>query len=329
MPRAFQFSRWLRISVFVAAFLLMLAEYLPAQDDTVRVLVTRNVNLRSQPSTGQLPLRLLRPPDEVDLRWDSLTNGYYAVRTEDDEEGWVWSRNVRIIREETDTASAEHAMGLTAAAGPAAQINETWAKPAPNHSQFTSQGKTCGATGDGGDRDTNLRKNRTDLPSAYHDVTFDAIAQLPYPTGPKHRHDWTAVQLAEIQRFEGVAVRTVGYLAALKPQNGGSGESTNCHMTRSSEVDWHMALVETLGQGETESVVIETTPRIRRNHAAWTVATVNRWVDQDTLVRISGWLMFDPEHRNHLNKYRATLWEIHPITRIEVWRDGAWVDLND
>jgi hypothetical protein len=38
--------------------------------------------------------------------------------------------------------------------------------------------------------------------------------------------------------------------------------------------------------------------------------------------------MFDPEHTNHLGKYRMTLWEIHPITRIEVFQNGAWIELD-
>ena len=52
------------------------------------------------------------------------------------------------------------------------------------------------------------------------------------------------------------------------------------------------------------------------------------WLNSDKPVRISGWLLLDPEHRNHLGKYRSTLWEIHPITRIEVMKDGSWVDLD-
>ena len=38
--------------------------------------------------------------------------------------------------------------------------------------------------------------------------------------------------------------------------------------------------------------------------------------------------MLDPEHRNHLGRYRSTLWEIHPITKIEVFTNGKWVDLD-
>lgn len=121
----------------------------------------------------------------------------------------------------------------------------------------------------------------------------------------------------------------VGYLVAIKPQTGGSGESTNCYMTRPAEVDWHVALVERTGDGEAEAIVVETTPRVRVDHPKWTVTRLRSWVDSGGAVRISGWLLFDLAHRNHLGRYRKTLWEIHPITRMEVWLNGAWVDVDD
>ena len=40
--------------------------------------------------------------------------------------------------------------------------------------------------------------------------------------------------------------------------------------------------------------------------------------------------MLDPEHMNHMHKYRQTLWEIHPVTRIEVFVKGTgWMELDD
>jgi hypothetical protein len=295
-------------------------------DNIRKVIVIRSVNLRSAPTTSSNAIRLLRPPDELMLREDTLSHGYYAVRTEDDEDGWVWARNVRRASATEDSIGPLVAPSTPAPAATA--ILQSWSKPNPNQSSFASHGQTCGPTGDGGDEETNLRKNRTDIPTTYHDATFDAIASLPYPVGPPHRHDWTPAQLSEIQRYEGVAVRVIGYLVALKPQRGGSGESTNCHWTAANEVDWHIALVGAVGQGEDSSVVVETTPRIRQNHPNWTVTKLKPWVDADAPVRISGWLMFDPEHRNHLGRYRATLWEIHPITDIEMWRAGRWEDLD-
>ena len=51
----------------------------------------------------------------------------------------------------------------------------------------------------------------------YHDVTWAALADLKYPVAKPLRKNWTADQIAEITPFEGVAVRTTGYLVAFKP----------------------------------------------------------------------------------------------------------------
>lgn len=288
--------------------------------------VTRNVNLRPSPSTQQAAIRTLRPPDEAQLLDTARVNNYYHVRTEADEEGWVWSPNVHVV---VDTATEDLAPLLSAESiVPSSTISDTWTKPTPNKTTFTSHGVTCANAGKAGDSETNLLKNRTDSATSYHPVTFDAIAQLPYPKAKPHRHDWQQQQLDSIAPFEGVPLAVTGYLVALKPQTSGSGESTNCNMTGATETDWHIALVKAAGDGEATSVVVETTPRVRKKHPQWTIAHVGPLVDTDTLVRISGWLMLDPEHRNHLRKYRSTLWEIHPITRIEVLRGGQWINLD-
>jgi hypothetical protein len=39
-------------------------------------------------------------------------------------------------------------------------------------------------------------------------------------------------------------------------------------------------------------------------------------------------MMFDLANPNEPGKFRVTLWEIHPITRMEVWKNGGWVDLE-
>jgi hypothetical protein len=123
-------------------------------------------------------------------------------------------------------------------------------------------------------------------------------------------------------------LRTTGYLVAFKPQSGGSGEGTNCHLNAPSDTDTHMALVEGVGDAEKSSVVIEFTPRFLKAHPNWKKSALTPWINSDNPVRISGWLMLDPDHRNHLNRFRSTLWEIHPITRIEVWKENQWVDVD-
>jgi hypothetical protein len=155
---------------------------------------------------------------------------------------------------------------------------------------------------------------------------WKAVQALPYPVARKSLADWTPEQLAEIQPYEGVAVSVIGYLTAIKVEGA---ESTNCHFANSTEVDWHMPLVEQAGDAEATAVVVETTPRVRQVHTKWTPTSLAPWVKSGAPVRISGWTLLDPEHRAHLGKYRSTLWEIHPITKIEVFRDGQWISADD
>lgn len=302
----------------------------PAAARAQVVVVERNVNLRRTPSSAQPPIALFRPPDELELLESGKTNNYYHVRrAESGLEGWVWANNVRL-----DTGAA--------VAGLIGAIDPSWPKPAPVVETFRSPlagpapgvtgtaPRECGPVGQDGDTATNRLKNRIDVPASFRAVTFDAIGDLGYPaTRATSRLAWPAESVAVVRRYEGVPVQVTGYLVAIKPQTGGSGESTNCYWTRSAEVDWHVALVERPGDGEGESIVVETTPRIRVNHPKWTVTRLRPWVDASDPVRISGWLLFDAAHRNHLGRYRKTLWEVHPITKIEVWLNEAWVDVDD
>jgi hypothetical protein len=141
------------------------------------VLVQRNVNLRRDPSTNQPPIRLLRPPEELDLLDTAKTNNYYRVhRDESDESGWVWANNVRLMADSGDASTLAGGQLATA-------IDSTWPKPVPVVGSFESPvtGVACGPGGDGGDTLTNRLKNRTDAPASYRAVTFAAIGNLAYP----------------------------------------------------------------------------------------------------------------------------------------------------
>ena len=297
----------------------------PAQSGSVspnQAVATHNVNLRPDPSASRAPLRTLRSGDELELVEAATVNGYDHVRTEDGQEGWVASKFV-----EVKPASA-HAVALKVGGPPpASEISEAWDKPVPNETTFKGPDGNCPWNGNNTDPETYVRKNRSDIPAQYHDVEFATIHDLPFPTDKPLRANWTPEHLAEIARYEGVPVRTVGYLVALKPQNG-HGEGTNCGFTLASETDTHMALVGGAGDAEKNSVVIEFTPRFLKTHPHWSKSFLSRWLDTDTPIRISGWLMLDPDHRNHLNRFRFTLWEIHPITRIEVFENNQWSDVE-
>jgi hypothetical protein len=290
--------------------------------------------LRQDPSTERAPVAILQPGEHLELIDPSPTAGYYHVRSDEGEEGWVFSRSAEIVTPAPRVArpaAARAPIGPRRAAstdGIVSTIPTNWDKPDPNTTSFDGPDGHCGATGDGGDTVTNKRKNRTDEPAEYHEVTWAALDALPFPEAPSSLQNWSPDQLAQIQPFQGIAVTVVGFIVALKPQDHGGGESTNCHFTNAVEVDWHVALVEQAGDPESSSIVVETTPRVRNNHPTWTPQALRPWVNSDAPVRISGWTMLDPEHRAHLGRFRSTLWEIHPITKIEVFQDGAWVDLD-
>lgn len=327
-------AQFLRVEVSIASLraflrstllLLALAAIIvgPALADAIRV--KRNVNLRADPSSYNDPIRLMTPGETADLLDATAVGGYLHVRTPAGEEGWVWKKNVDV--------EAGAAPPPPAAGAPASSISPSWDKPAPQTADFHLHGKTCGPTGNPGDTETNRRKNRIDVPAAYHAVTFDAVDQLPYPDASTKRYNWTSAQLAAIAPYEGVALTVTGYLVAFRSQAGNS-EACNCGWTSDDETDWHMALVGQAGELEKDALVVETTPRIRRDHPNWTTVTVSSWKGKPDPIRVSGWLMMDPQHKAHLHPhgttpaYRNTLWEIHPITRIEVYQQGEWKDLD-
>ena len=283
--------------------------------------VTRNVNLRGDPSAANPPIRLLTPPEVVTLIEPDKTSGYYHVRTTANEEGWLWGRNVKV-----------QATRMSAPAGgaPADAIDPNWPKPNPVEITFQTGSGTCGPDGVG-DTETNHLKNRVDVPNAndYHEVTFSAVTTLPrLPKGSPTRRNspnWPNVA-PQITPLEGAPIAVVGFIFSIKKQGA---EGTNCSFTGANEVDWHVPLVSNASDDETTAIVVELTPRIRKEHLQhWTDANLTPSGSKPKF-RISGWLMYDPNHPAHLGKFRQTLWEIHPVTKIEVEQGGVWKSLDE
>jgi len=340
-------KRFGRVTAVVGMLLLTVTFSLRAQQAEV----TRNVNLRPDPSTDNPPISLLMPSEQLQLLEPDKTAGYYHVKTSSGEQGWVWSRNINVL-ETTSTPTpsvvttptpepAATSTPPTTPSGPADAVDPSWEKGTPAEITFKNGNDTCGPDGKG-DTETNHLKNRVDEPTAYHEVMFDAIVSLPKALVKTKRSAWTTADrgtaATDIVPFEGVALSVVGFIInRVKVQSGGTGEGTNCNLILPAEVDWHIPLVAHAHELEKLSIVVETTPRVRRNHPKWTVDALKDWVNGTAPVRISGWLMFDPDHPPMLydpsqpdlpGKYRQTLWEIHPITKIEVWKNNAWLDLD-
>jgi hypothetical protein len=118
----------------------------------------------------------------------------------------------------------------------------------------------------------------------------------------------------------------IGFLAAGRQEGP---ESPNCHGADGRYRDYHLWLTRGPNeQNRSRSVVVEPTPRVRAAHPAWTLKALRRLGLARERVRVSGWLLLDQEHPEQVGKTRGTLWEIHPVMRVEVLRGGQWVPLD-
>jgi hypothetical protein len=196
-------------------------------------------------------------------------------------------------------------------------------KPTPISPGF----RGCPGDGDGGDRPLNRLKNRVD--SAEWVVTpFSAVLNLSWPRSVARygRNEWSSVDAKTVAASEGLPVAVEGYFVAAKQEGP---EATNCHGADAAFRDWHLWLAASPGKDRRRSIVTETTPAIRDNHPEWTLNAIHKLVRDSTLVRVSGWLLLDQEHLEQLGKSRGTLWEIHPVMRIELWRNGRWEKMRE
>lgn len=221
------------------------------------------------------------------------------------------------------------------------KLSEAWEKPAP---EFQSP-SFCSADGDGGDRALNRAKNRIDEPTFYHAVGFTAIRDLHSADAAAERDRDTLPddQKQEIAKYEGIPVRVTGYLkfgrkdTITDPNFVGvekkTAESCNCHSDKDDEVDYHLTLINKPSNEFRDAIVVEMAPRVRAKHPTWNLPNLREYARKGYQVRIFGFLMFDGEHKelmfdpknpNKPRVRRATLWEIHPITRFEVKIGGVW-----
>ncbi len=285
--------------------------------------VKRNVNLRSDSSIHSDIVELLKPGAQLQLLEPDQTNGFYHVTAADGQDGWVWARNITLLAGTPTPTTPTNQPGVSTPSptSPGDLFSQLMnaRKTAIGQPLIENGNQVCGPTGKTTNPTAialNNNKNRTDLPgdSDYVDIGWSDLESLPSD---------------RISDFVSAPVRVVGFLShRIKVENTGNGESTNCNLTGNSEVDWHIYLTNSPAQQISSAIIVETTPRTRPQHK-WTTAMLAPLVDSQTQVRISGWLMFDSEHIGVIGTQRATVWEVHPITKIEVQNNGQWVDLDN
>lgn len=120
-------------------------------------------------------------------------------------------------------------------------------------------------------------------------------------------------------------------------------ESTNCYS--STRKDLHFELVGT-DQGDPKSmrnriVVTKISPWFSEGNTNWTTTNLGQFASYKngysgnflrvpTRVRVYGWLFYDAPHSadGSVGSWRGTAWELHPITRIEVFQNNSWVEIH-
>jgi hypothetical protein len=206
--------------------------------------------------------------------------------------------------------------------GTSAAFPEMREKPKPSNQPY----KGCPPEGDGGDAALNKLKNRVD-DGNYIMVQFEAVEKLPWPATVerKKRSAWSSADANAIARYEGTPVAVEGYLADAKEEGP---ETPNCHGADHDFRDFHIWLMQSAGDDRTNSIVIEMTPPVRAKHPNWTTKLLRQISRDQQRVRVSGWLMLDPEHPDQVGKTRGTIWEIHPVMQVEVQQQGRWIPLD-
>jgi hypothetical protein len=177
--------------------------------------------------------------------------------------------------------------------------------------------------GIGGDPLLNLQKNRTALPEKFEQYSIPQIIAIPSQRleemGEKQRRNWSDEANKYAAKWENKGVMVEGYLIDAKRmgRESANGQS-DVHR------DMHLWLVFEKHHPKSESIVVEITPRVAANHPNWIPKNISKLARNKHKVRITGWLLWDSEHTEEVGKSRATLWEIHPITKIEILKNGTW-----
>lgn len=161
-------------------------------------------------------------------------------------------------------------------------------------------------------------KERTDAPAAYARFTHEDMVALPH-----------GVSLEKRAKIEARSVMLEGWVQRILLAGDG---------------DLHLEVAPGARPGDapdTAYVTAEITPRWRSGHAGWGYERLaealrpnrggpTRWEGGPRRARVSGWLLYDYQYDGTPSPWslthgacRVSGWEIHPVTRLELWNDVA------
>lgn len=189
-----------------------------------------------------------------------------------------------------------------------------------------SNGESCPLQGTAKKKDLqdlNRDKGRAAAPTADDIDTDVTLAAMLAPGEDETRFDPKR------------AASVVGFVVNVKV---GGVETCNCKATNPIDRDTHIELALSPDAPENQRVIVEVTPRLRllaKNKPredepkVWTTLALSSHGDsgiKGKWVEVTGWMLFDAEHTDaaensspgNPKNWRATCWEIHPVTDIRI-----------
>lgn len=128
----------------------------------------------------------------------------------------------------------------------------------------------------------------------------------------------------DFERFDQTrGARITGFVVDVKT---GGKETCNCAAAASIDKDTHIEIALSPDATKIQRVVVEVTPRMRAKMGdGWTTSSLKAAM-KGQWVTVTGWLFFDSMHikqsentnPGESQNWRATAWEIHPITSITI-----------
>ncbi len=162
-------------------------------------------------------------------------------------------------------------------------------------------------------KELNILKNRSKFPKEEDFDTGITLSKILEEGNDLDR--WSSNKAARIK----------GYVYDVKK---GGIETCNCKNKDVDERDTHIEIILDPNDNlKSKRVIVEVTPRIRKIMKSKGIDWSTRALRDDYLgrfVEVEGWMLFDKEHENaaentnqgRSRNWRATAWEIHPITKI-------------
>jgi hypothetical protein len=207
----------------------------------------------------------------------------------------------------------------------AAVLSVAISQQPPNQDDYVqSTGRRCGMDGDVPNtragkhlRILNEHKNRYTAPTP---AQMDDTVHLSGMLAPGD----------DLDRFDAEkGAKIVGFVNDVKV---GGNESCNCHAEQAIDCDTHIELCLSTEAPPSQRVIVEVTPRVRKQMqdqgVDWSTEVLQ---DADRGIRgqwveVTGWLLFDTPSIHEAENtnpggnrnWRATCWEIHPVTEIRV-----------